>query len=321
MYTIGLDLGGTFIKGGLVDDGGKIVAKSKIPTRIQAGPEAVAADMAAQALALIADAGVKKEDVRGIGIGSPGAIDSENGIVNYANNLTGWIDVPLAAYINAKTGLGVKVSNDANVAALGETMFGAGKGYENAVMITLGTGVGGGVICNGRLYEGNESKGAELGHMVVKAGGARCNCGRRGCLEAYASATALIRETKKAMKKHPESAMWKFSPDIDEVDGRTSFECAKAGDAAAAKVVDDYLYYLAEGLLNYCNIFRPQVIILGGGVCAQGDYLIGRLDDIMSRAHYGYRGAPAVKLVIATLGNDAGLIGAASLIMGSAGAL
>ena len=201
------------------------------------------------------------------------------------------------------------------MAALGETMFGAGRGYENAVMITLGTGVGGGLILNGRLFEGNESKGAELGHMVIEAGGEPCNCGRRGCIEAYASATALIRETKKAMRAHPESAMWKFSPDIEAVDGRTSFECAKAGDAAAAEVVDKYLYYLSEAMLNFCNIFRPQVIILGGGVCAQGQYLTDRLTAIMEKEHYGYSGAPKVAIAIATLGNDAGLIGAASLIM------
>ncbi len=315
MYTIGLDLGGTFVKGGLVDDDGNVVAKSKIPTRIEAGWEAVAADMADQALALIAEAGADKRDVRGIGIGSPGAIDSVHGIVNYANNLTGWRDVPLADSIGRKTGLKVKVANDANVAALGETMFGAGRGYEHAVMITLGTGVGGGLILNGRLFEGNESKGAELGHMVIEAGGEPCNCGRRGCIEAYASATALIRETKKAMRAHPESAMWKFSPDIEAVDGRTSFECAKAGDAAAAEVVDNYLYYLSEALLNFCNIFRPQVILLGGGVCAQGQYLTDRLTAIMEKEHYGYSGAPKVKIAIATLGNDAGLIGAASLIM------
>lgn len=315
MYTIGLDLGGTFIKGGLVDDDGRIVVKSKIPTRIEAGAEAVAADMAEQALALIAEAGADKRDVRGIGVGSPGAIDSVHGIVNYANNLTGWRDVPLADYIGRRTGLSVKVANDANVAALGETMFGAGRGYENAVMITLGTGVGGGLILNGRLFEGNESKGAELGHMVIEAGGEPCNCGRRGCIEAYASATALIRETKKAMRAHPESAMWKFSPDIEEVDGRTSFECAKAGDAAASEVVDKYLYYLSEAMLNFCNIFRPQVIILGGGVCAQGQYLTDRLTAIMEKEHYGYSGAPKVAIAIATLGNDAGLIGAASLIM------
>lgn len=313
MYTVGIDLGGTFVKAGVVDDNGKIVIKSKIPTRIELGAEQVAANMSEQVEKLLSDAGIDKADVRGIGIGSPGAIDSARGIVNHANNL-GWTDVPLADYIGGRTGFPVRVSNDANVAALGEAMFGAGKGYRHSVMITLGTGVGGGLILDGKLYEGNESKGAELGHMVIRAGGEPCSCGRKGCIEAYASATALIRDTKRAMERHPESAMWKFSPTLDAVDGRTSFECAKQGDPVAESVVSEYLYYLSEGLLNFCNMFRPQVIILGGGVCAQGDYLIDRLTAILEKEHYGYKGAPKVKLVIATLGNDAGVVGAASLL-------
>lgn len=315
MYTVGLDLGGTFIKGGLVDDKGNIVVKSKIPTRVADGAEAIAADMSAQAEKLICDAGVDKKDVRGIGVGSPGLIDSARGVINYANNLD-WHDVALGEYITKNTGLSVKIGNDANVAALGEAMFGAGKGCKNVVMVTLGTGVGGGLILDGKLFEGNESKGAELGHVVLVAGGEQCSCGRKGCIEAYASATALIRDTKKAMQKHPESAMWKFSPALEEVDGRTSFECAKAGDAAAAAVVDAYLYHLSEGLLNFCNIFRPEVIILGGGVCAQGQYLIDRLDALLQKSKYGYEGSPRVRLEIASLGNDAGVIGAASLLIG-----
>ena len=315
MYTVGLDLGGTFVKGGLVDDTGKIVVKSKIPTRVADGAAAIAADMSAQAEKLIDDAGVDKKDVRGIGVGSPGLIDSAHGIINYANNLD-WHDVPLGAYITKNTGLPVKIGNDANVAALGEAMFGAGKGCKNVVMVTLGTGVGGGLILDGKLFEGNESKGAELGHMVLVAGGEQCSCGRKGCIEAYASATALIRDTKRAMQQHPESAMWKFSPTLEAVDGRTSFECAKAGDAAAAAVVDAYLFHLSEGLLNFCNIFRPEVIILGGGVCAQGKYLTDRLDALLAAAKYGYEGSPRVRLEIASLGNDAGVIGAASLLIG-----
>lgn len=315
MYTVGLDLGGTFIKGGLVDDKGKIVVKSKIPTRVADGAEAIAADMSAQAEKLICDAGVDKKDVRGIGVGSPGLIDSARGVINYANNLD-WHDVTLGEYITKNTGLSVKIGNDANVAALGEAMFGAGKGCKNVVMVTLGTGVGGGLILDGKLFEGNESKGAELGHMVLIAGGEQCSCGRKGCIEAYASATALMRDTKKAMQKHSESAMWKFSPTLEEVDGRTSFECAKAGDPTAAAVVDAYLYHLSEGLLNFCNIFRPEVIILGGGVCAQGQYLIDRLDALLQKSNYGYEGSPRVRLVIASLGNDAGVIGAASLLIG-----
>lgn len=314
MITVGVDLGGTFIKAGLVDDNGKILHKSKVPTRSVMGAETVVSDMGDQILALLKDNGYTLDDVRGVGVGSPGAIDSAHGIVNYSNNLR-WKDVALGPMLEKKVGKPVKVSNDANVAALGETVFGVAKGYSDTVLLTLGTGVGGGIIIGGKLFEGNESKGAELGHSVIVAGGEPCTCGRRGCLEAYASATALIRETKKAMQRDTSSAMWNFAGSLDKVDGRTAFECAKQGDPAATEVVNNYLYYLCEGILNYCNIFRPQAVILGGGVCAQGEYLLNRVREIVVANNYGFEGTPKVDLLIASLGNDAGLVGAASLIL------
>lgn len=314
MITVGVDLGGTFIKAGLVDDNGKILHKSKVPTRSVMGAETVVSDMGDQILSLLKDNGYTLDDVRGIGVGSPGAIDSAHGIVNYSNNLR-WKDVALGPMLEKKVGKPVKVSNDANVAALGETVFGVAKGYSDTVLLTLGTGVGGGIIIGGKLFEGNESKGAELGHSVIVAGGEPCTCGRRGCLEAYASATALIRETKKAMQRDTSSAMWNFAGSLDKVDGRTAFECAKQGDPAATEVVNNYLYYLCEGILNYCNVFRPQAVILGGGVCAQGEYLLNRVREIVVANNYGFEGTPKVDLLIASLGNDAGLVGAASLIL------
>lgn len=314
MVTVGVDLGGTNIKAGLVDDSGKILAKSSVPTRSVMGAETVVADMGDQVFALLRKQGVAPDEVRGVGVGSPGAIDSANGVVNYSNNLK-WKDVPLAALLKKKIDKPIKVSNDANVAALGETMFGVAKGYSDTILVTLGTGVGGGVVIGGKLFEGNQSKGAELGHMVVVANGEPCTCGRKGCLEAYASATALIRETKNAMQRDTASAMWRFAGSIDKVDGRTAFECAKQGDAAATEVVNQYIFYLSEGLLNFCNIFRPQAIILGGGVCAQGDYLLNRVRELLEDRNYGFEGTPKVDLLIASLGNDAGLVGAASLIL------
>ena len=185
------------------------------------------------------------------------------------------------------------------------------------MFVTLGTGVGGGVIIENKLFEGYRSKGAELGHMVIVRGGEPCACGRRGCMEAYASATALIRDTKRAMEKDKTSAMWDFvGGSLDAVDGRTSFECAKKGDKAAMEVVENYVKYLGEGVCNFINIFRPQAVILGGGVCAQGEYLLKPLREFVEANTYGGDTVPETEITVATLGNDAGLIGAASLMLG-----
>ena len=315
MYYVGIDLGGTNIKTGIVNKDGKIVAKSSIPTKADRPADEVAFDMSVEVLNLVKSAKISLDEVVGVGVGSPGAINSGAGIVDYSPNL-GWYNVPIAELILKRIKKPVKVSNDANVAALGETLFGAGKGYTDTILITLGTGVGGGIVIGGKLFEGNESKGAKLGHSVICVNGEPCACGRRGCLEAYASATALIRETKDAMMRDRASKMWDFvGGDIDKVDGRTAFETEKQGDAMAKLVVNNYVLYLSEGLLNICNEFRPQAIMLGGGVCAQGDNLLNRLKKRMKAMHYGYQGTPKVELLIASLGNDAGIIGAAALLM------
>ena len=303
MYYVGIDLGGTNIKTGIVNEQGKIVAKSSIPTKSDRTADEVAFDMAFEVLNIVKSNKISMDELVGVGIGSPGAINSGAGIVDYSPNL-GWYNVPIAELILKRVKKPVKVSNDANVAALGETLFGAGKGYKDTILVTLGTGVGGGVVIGGKLFEGNESKGAELGHSVIVVNGQQCGCGRRGCFEAYSSATALIRETKEAMLRDRGSKMWDFvGGDIDKVDGKTAFE------------TENYVLYLSEGLLNLCNIFRPEAIMLGGGVCAQGDNLLNRLKVRMQALHYGYQGTPAVDLLIASLGNDAGIIGAAALLM------
>ncbi len=315
MYYVGIDLGGTNIKTGIVNEQGKIVAKSSIPTKSDRTADEVAFDMAFEVLNIVKSNKISMDELVGVGIGSPGAINSGAGIVDYSPNL-GWYNVPIAELILKRVKKPVKVSNDANVAALGETLFGAGKGYKDTILVTLGTGVGGGVVIGGKLFEGNESKGAELGHSVIVVNGQQCGCGRRGCFEAYSSATALIRETKEAMLRDRGSKMWDFvGGDIDKVDGKTAFETEKQGDATAKLVVNNYVLYLSEGLLNLCNIFRPEAIMLGGGVCAQGDNLLNRLKVRMQALHYGYQGTPAVDLLIASLGNDAGIIGAAALLM------
>ncbi|MCH5156243.1 MAG: ROK family protein, partial [Clostridiales bacterium] len=294
----------------VVDEKGNILKKDRVVTDVAGGPHKIISDIGNVIKSLV---DVNDRDFLGVGIGCPGAINSARGTVDRAFNLN-WHHVALVDELARIINRHIKVSNDANVAALGETMFGVGRTYTDTIFLTLGTGVGGGIVLNGKLYEGNESKGAELGHMVLVVDGEPCSCGRRGCMEAYCSATALIRETKKAMLADKQSAMWKTAPTLDDVDGKTAFECSKQGDRAACSVVDYYVKYLGEGMLNFANIFRPQAIILGGGVCAQGDYLIYKLKDYCKDRNYGFADTPRFDILTAQLGNDAGIIGAAGLI-------
>ena len=310
-YYAGLDLGGTFVKCGIVDEEGNILIKDKIPTGKERPFEAIAADMAAFVKALAERAGV---EVTAVGIGSPGTIDSKNGMIVYANNL-GWKKVSLAKEIKKHLGIPVALTNDANAAALGEQFCGAGKAYQSLVLVTLGTGVGAGVVLDGQLFEGFRSAGTEIGHEVIRVGGEKCTCGRRGCFEAYSSATALIRQTKRAMEKNPESALWKVAGTLDNVDGKTVFDGAELGDPTAKRVVNNYIRYLAEGITNIVNSYRPEAVLLGGGVCAQGDTLLLPLKRMVARRAYGGMRYAPVFIGVASLGNDAGLCGAARLAM------
>ena len=217
----------------------------------------------------------------------------------------------LKKYINTD----IKISNDANVAALGEAIYGCAKDYNTSIMFTLGTGVGGGIIIDKKLFEGGWSRGAELGHITLVMDGEPCTCGRNGCIECYVSATALIKQTKEAMLEDKSSVMWDYvCGDLEKVDGKTAFECSKKGDKSANKVVDNYVKYLGESMLNMFNIFRPNAFILGGGVSAQGEYLNDKLRTYCEKFDYGYKRSPRPIILTATLGNDAGIIGAAALI-------
>jgi glucokinase len=312
-YYIGIDLGGTCIKGGIVNEKGEILVCDKTPTEVEKGDKGVAANIAKLANDLLARQGLTTADVEGLGIGSPGMIDSNEGNVVYANNL-GWENFRICDELSRLLGgITVKIGNEANVAAVGEVKFGAARNYNNAVMITLGTGVGGGIVLDGKIVEGNRGAGAELGHIVIVKDGEQCSCGRRGCFEAYSSATALIRDTKRAMEAHPDSKMWEIGS-IDAVGGRTVFDYAPI-DPYAKAVLDSYIEHLACGLINYANIFRPEVILLGGGVCAQGDNLIKPLQAIMNKEIYAGDKGPQVPILIAELENSAGLLGAAALLM------
>ncbi|MGN0813413.1 MAG: ROK family protein [Candidatus Coproplasma sp.] len=311
MYYIGIDLGGMSAKCAVLVDG-VLCGVCRCKTDKNNTPEQTATDLAVLAEQAIAQSGIAKEQIGGIGIGSPGIIDSEKGIVaSWAN--FGWENVKLSKLVSEKAGLPVYVLNDANAATYGEYAYGSAKKYRSAVMLTIGTGVGGGIVIDGKLIEGNGGAGAELGHEVIRFGGEKCSCGRRGCLEAYASATALIRQTKKAMTLHSESLLWQLcNQDIDRVNGKIIFEAFNSGDKTAKTIVNKYLGYLSEGVVNYVNIFRPEAIIIGGGISAQGKVITKPIQRKVNRFMLGGKNSPSVKVVAATLGNDAGIYGAAA---------
>ncbi len=312
MYRIGVDIGGMSVKIGVVDEKGKIVRQDRVKTLETA--DKVIKSMAGLIDKILKEEKVSLNEVSGIGIGCPGAVSREKGMVEYLPNL-GWYKVPLEKKLKKYFNLPIVISNDANVATLAEVKYGVAKKYNSAVMFTLGTGIGGGVVIDGKLYEGGHSRGTELGHMTLVLGGMECTCGRNGCIECYCSATALIRQTKEAMEKDKKSEMWNFvNGDINAVDGRTAFECEKKGDKSAKLVVDTYVKYLGESILNMLNIFRPEAFILGGGVSAQGKNLTDKLTAYCEKFEYGYKEAPKTVILTAKLGNDAGIIGAAALL-------
>lgn len=313
MYKLGIDLGGTNIVAGVVDESFKIIATAKRKTNCPRPAEEIVEDMAAVVLEAVAAAGIKKEDIESAGVGAPGSIDPDNGVVVYSNNL-GFFNLPLSRLLKDKTGLDFYLDNDANAAAYGEFIAGAGKGVKDFVMITLGTGVGGGVIVGGKMLTGSNYAGAELGHTVIVADGEQCSCGRLGCWEAYASATALIRQTKQAMIRFPNSVMWKITNgDINAVNGLTAFDAMRQGDEAGKMVVDKYIYFISVGVANCINIFQPEILCIGGGVSKEGDNLTVPLRKYVEGDNYARHLEQKAVIKTAQLGNDAGIIGAAYL--------
>lgn len=309
-YYLGIDLGGTNIAAGVVDEEYKIIAKAKTSTLRHRTAEEIANSMADVAREAVKEAELSLEDIESIGVGSPGTVDSDRGIIVYANNI-GFLNTPVGDMLFEKLGRPVYVENDANAAAYGEFVAGSAKDANSAVCITLGTGVGGGIIIDGKIYSGFNYAGAELGHTVIEVDGAQCTCGRRGCFEAYSSATGLIRMTKEAMDAHPESKMHEMMG--DHISGRLAFNAMRANDSAAAGVVEKYIKYLAAGITNVINIFQPEVLCIGGGVCNEGSALLDPLKKIISQEVYTRRSDKNTEIVIASLGNDAGIIGAAFL--------
>ncbi|MDE6585887.1 MAG: ROK family protein [Clostridia bacterium] len=306
---MGLDVGGTTVKGIITDENGKIICENSVPTLL--GNE-LADCIITLADTLVQTSGSVYSSLVGVGVCCPGIIDGATGTVVFAGNLK-VKNYPLKKILEDKLGVTVKIANDANAAALGEAKFGAGKGYKDSVLITLGTGVGGGIILDGKIFEGNLGAGAEVGHMVIEHGGHKCTCGRRGCFEVYCSARALTAKTKWAMEEDTSSEMWK-GYNYDTADGRTAFEYMDS-DRSAKQVVDWYLKYLACGVANLANIFRPQIIMIGGGVAAQGSRLTAPLQKLLDKELFGGTGYAPVPVACATLGNRAGAYGAAALLM------
>ena len=287
MYTIGIDLGGTNIVASVVDDDYNIIGTSKTPTNSPRSADEIFDDIADVCEEAVKAAGLTMEDIDSVGMGTPGTVN-QDGIIEFANNLA-FNNVPartmLAKRIN-KPEEKVFIENDANCAALGEAYAGCGNGAKDFVAVTLGTGVGSGVIIGGKIVNGVNYAGGECGHMVIVVDGEQCSCGRKGCWEAYASATALIRQTKKAMEEYPDSLMHKLAKEEGKVSGRTAFDAMRLGDIAGIKVVDDYIKYVACGLINIVNALQPEIICIGGGICNEGETLMKPLRRFVQSERY-----------------------------------
>ena len=313
MLYIGVDLGGTGIKAGVVDERGEILSKGSTPTMKERPYQAIIRDIAALCEDVAKQANVAMADIAAIGVGVPGICDPKTGIIPFCTNL-GWHEVPFVAEMGKYLPNRVVVDNDATVAGYAESIAGVSKGTKSSVFITLGTGVGGGVVLGGKLLTGYTGAASELGHMVIAENGEECTCGSRGCFEAYSSATALIRDTKRAMAAHPKSLLHTIAAENGGVDGRTAFLAKERGDEAGTQVVENYIEHLTCALTNLVNIFFPEVLALSGGVANQGEVLLAPLREKVRARSFGARYAAShTRIELCTLGYRAGMIGAAML--------
>ncbi|MBE6679000.1 MAG: ROK family protein [Ruminococcaceae bacterium] len=311
MYKIGIDLGGTNIAAGIVDDNGKILLKKSVPTCASRPKEEIIDDIASLCYELTSDASMDFADIDAVGIAVPGGVDEKSGEILFTPNIP-FSNINICSILSEKfSGKKVGVANDANAATLAEVMCGAAKGADNAVMITLGTGVGGGIVINKKIYSGSNGLAAEIGHFVIEFGGERCGCGRRGCFEAYGSATALIRMTKEELNECFMSGESTLMAESSRISARTPFDAFKAGDAAAARVIEKYISYLANGISSLINIFQPDVFIIGGGISGEGKFLTDLLEPKIDEEDFARTAQKRTKVCTALCGNDAGIIGAA----------
>lgn len=313
MYFLGIDLGGTNIAAGIVDQDYHLTIKTNRKTKIPCTNGELCGQLADAAVETLAKAGLTLDDIPWIGIGSPGTVNRDTGTIEFSNNLH-INNFALQAMLEQRLNKKVILENDANAAAYGEYKAGALKGAKDALAITLGTGVGSGIIVDGKIYAGSNFAGGEMGHTVIVAGGRQCTCGRLGCWETYASATGLIVTTLEAMTLDHTSSMWELvGGDLNKVDGRTAFQAMRAGDETAKAVVDKYIYYLSVGLLNCINILQPDILCIGGGIGNEGEALLAPVREIIARESYSKYSTKQTRICRALLGNDAGIVGAALL--------
>lgn len=319
MYYLGIDLGGTNIAAGIVNEKFEIVKKKSTPTLANRDGKLIIKDMAELCRSLIADCGLTLKDIAYAGIATPGTANSETGVVEYANNLP-FKNFPIADLLKEYLGVEkVYIENDANAAAKAEAIAGAAKGAKYSVMITLGTGLGGGIVLDGKVYSGFNHAGAELGHIVIQKDGKQCSCGRRGCWETYSSATGLANMTREHLIKARAEGKKSIIEDmiggnLDNCNARVSFAAMKQGDEVGKAIVDEYISYLASGIASIINIFQPNVLSIGGGVCGEKDYLLKPLiDEVFGQTYTKTGVSPQCEIKIAELGNDAGIVGAAVL--------
>ena len=308
-HYIGVDLGGTNIAAGIVTENGAIIHQDSVPTLAERGSKAVMKDISALCEKIITDSAVSRGDIVSVGIGSPGLCDSKNGVVAYSNNIM-FKNTPICDVVGKKVGLPTYVSNDANCAALGESICGAAKAYDHSMTVTLGTGIGGGIIIGRKIVNGKFGGGGEVGHHTIQMDGELCTCGKKGCWEAYASVTALIRQARCAVARFPQSALAEIvNHDLRQITGRTVFEAADRGDETAENIIRQYLTYVSCGLANLINILQPEIVLLGGGLSAQGERILAPIRKMVPGQLYGAR--CNTQFAIAALGNNAGIIGAA----------
>lgn len=311
-YYLGIDIGGTNIACGIVNDNCEIIARSKVKTNAPRPYGEILADIIRGAKLACEEAGISPSELDSVGIGCPGTCNQDTGAVEYSNNL-GFVNVPLRPDVEKALGVKTFLGNDADAAAYGEYCAGVAKGAENAVVITLGTGVGSGIIIGGKIYSGSNFAGGEIGHTVISVDGRPCTCGRKGCFEAYSSATGLVNITRDYAEKYPASLMAKLIKQDGRISARTAYAAMKQGDEAGRIVTDEYVKYLAVGIANVINIFQPDVLCIGGGVCNEGDTLLVPLKNAVKEQVYSKNSAKNTEIVICSLGNDAGIIGAAML--------
>ena len=313
MYRIGVDLGGTNIAVGVIDESYNIIGRGKVKTRAPRPAEAIfdsikeAVDMA------VVNAGINYDEIASVGIGTPGSVNKDTGAIEFSNNLK-FHNVPAKAMLEERLKKPVYLENDANAAALGEAVAGCGHGVKNFVAVTLGTGVGSGIIIDGKIYRGSNFCGGEMGHMVINVDGIPCNCGRKGCWEKYASATALVSQAVEAMQNDKASLLWQTCDgDLNKVDGKSIFDALDLGDATAKSVVNRYLYYVSIGIANVINALQPEAVCVGGGISGQGEKILKPIREMVKAERYSVYADKQAAIIPAALGNDAGIIGAALL--------